>query len=184
MEHEIKYNVEWAKTQVLPEFIFFYGHWPKPNKITKSCLSQWYSCKFYSDGIEYNCAEQYMMSEKAKLFKDEETRQLIMKESSQGVIKKLGRQIKNFDEKEWDKNKMNIVIKGNVLKFSQNEELKKFLLETGDKILVEASPRDRIWGIGMDQNNPDVYKPFRWKGLNLLGFSLMHARDIIKKNNN
>ena len=122
-----------------------------------------------------------MMSEKAKLFKDEETRQLILKESSQGVIKKLGRRVKNFDEKEWDKNKMNIIINGNIFKFSQNKELKKFLLETGDKILVEASPTDKIWGIGMDQKNPDIYNPNNWKGLNLLGFSLMHVRDIIKQ---
>ena len=76
---------------------------------------------------------------------------------------------------------MNIIINGNILKFSQNKELKKFLLETGDKILVEASPTDKIWGIGMDQKNPDIYNPNNWKGLNLLGFSLMHVRDIIKQ---
>ena len=180
MESKIKYNVEWAKNEVIPEFLFFWGHHSKNNKITKSCLSQWWPCKFKSNNIEYNCAEQYMMSEKAKLFKDEETYQLILKERSQKTIKHLGRLIKNFNDKEWNKNKIKIVVQGNILKFSQNEELKNYLIETGDKILVEASPYDKIWGIGLDENNPDARNPYKWKGENLLGFSLMEVRDIIK----
>ncbi len=120
------------------------------------------------------------MSEKAKLFNDQEIYQLILKDNVQAKIKKLGRQVKNFNKEIWDKNKENIVVNGNVLKFSQNEDLKDFLIETGDKILVEASPHDKIWGIGMDANNPDVYDPNKWKGENLLGFSLMQVRDIIK----
>ena len=180
MEKKIKYNVEWAKNEVIPEFLFFWGHKSKNNKVTKSCLSQWWPCTFKSNNIEYNCAEQYMMSEKAKFFKDEETYQLIMKESSPNKIKQLGRLVKNFNYEEWKKNKVNIVVQGNILKFSQNEELKKFLIETGDKILVEASPYDRIWGIGLNENNPDAKNPFKWKGENLLGFSLMEVRDIIK----
>ena len=175
-----KYNVEWAKNQVIPEFIFFYSHKSYDNKITKGCLSQFWPCKFKSNNIEYNCAEQYMMSEKAKLFKDEQTYQLILKETIQGKIKKLGRQVKNFNKEVWDKNKENIVINGNILKFSQNEKLKKFLIETGDKILVEASKNDSIWGIGLEESNPDVKYPSKWKGQNLLGFSLMLVRDIIK----
>ena len=181
MENKIKYNLEWAKNQVIPEFIFFWGYHNKYNQITKSCLSQWYPCKFKSNNIEYNCAEQYMMSEKAKLFKDEETYQLILKETSQKKIKGLGRLIKNFNDEEWNKHKISIVVQGNILKFSQNEELKNFLIGTGDKILVEASPYDRIWGIGIDENNPYVTNPHKWKGENLLGFSLMEVRDIIKK---
>ena len=121
-----------------------------------------------------------MMSEKAKLFKDEEIYQLIMKESVQDKIKKLGRQIKNFNNEEWDKNKEKIVVNGNILKFSQNEDLKNYLIETGDKILVEASKFDHIWGIGLEESNPDAKYPSRWKGQNLLGFSLMLVRDIIK----
>ena len=78
MENKIKYDIEWAKNQVIPEFIFFWGHKSYDNKVRKSCLSQWWPCTFKSNGIEYNCAEQYMMSEKAKLFKDEETNQLIL----------------------------------------------------------------------------------------------------------
>ena len=180
MENKIKYDIERAKNQVIPEFIFFWGHKSYNNIVRKSCLSQWWPCKFKSNDIEYNCAEQYMMSEKAKLFKDEKTYQLILKETSQAKIKHLGRLIKNFNEIEWNKNKINIVVKGNLLKFTQNEELKNFLIETGDKILVEASPKDTIWGIGLDENNPNAKNPYKWKGLNLLGFSLMEVRDIIK----
>ena len=182
MKKAIEYNIEWAKQQVIPEFIFFWKHYNNKKFLTKSCLSQFFPCKFKSNDIEYNCAEQYMMSEKAKLFKDEETYQLILKETSPDKIKRLGRQIKNFNNREWDKNKLNIILQGNILKFSQNEDLKKFLIETGDKILVEASPYDKIWGIGLDQNNPDSSNPLKWNGINLLGFSLMQVRDIIKKN--
>ncbi len=180
MNSKNKYNVEWAKNQVIPEFIFFWGHHNKYNQITKSCLSQWYPCKFKSNNIEYNCAEQYMMSEKAKLFNDQEIYQLILKDNVQAKIKKLGRQVKNFNKEIWDKNKENIVVNGNVLKFSQNEDLKDFLIETGDKILVEASKTDTIWGIGLMERDPDSKFPSKWRGQNLLGFSLMHVRDIIK----
>ena len=180
MKNEIKYNVDWAKNQVIPEFVFFWGHKNHGKGITKHCLSQFYPCKFKKDGIVYNCAEQYMMSEKAKVFKDEETYQLILNEREPAQIKKYGRQIKNFNDEEWNKHKNKVVVEGNVLKFSQNEDLKEFLIETGDKILVEASPHDRIWGIGIDANNPDANNPHKWKGENLLGFSLMEVRDIIK----
>ena len=114
-------------------------------------------------------------------FNNEETYQLILKETSQKKIKGLGRLIKNFNDEEWNKHKISIVVQGNILKFSQNEELKNFLIGTGNKILVEASPYDRIWGIGIDENNPYVTNPHKWKGENLLGFSLMKVRDIIKK---
>ncbi|MDJ0633261.1 MAG: NADAR family protein [Xenococcaceae cyanobacterium MO_188.B29] len=72
-----------------------------------------------------------------------------------------------------------IVVKGNLAKFSQKEALKEFLLNTKERILVEASPRDRIWGIGLGQNNPDAANPYQWQGLNLLGFALMEVRDIL-----
>ena len=179
MNNPIKYNVEWVKTQ-LPEFIFFYGHHSSNNMVTKACLRQWWPCKFKSDNIEYISAEQYMMAEKAKLFNDMNAYQLILQKEHPGDIKKLGRQIKNFNEEIWNKNKINIVVKGNILKFSQNEELKNFLIGTGDKVLVEASPHDQIWGIGMYAKDPNVTNPVKWRGQNLLGFSLMHVRDIIK----
>ena len=176
----VVYNLDWVKQNVDKGFIFFWGHHQKGNKITHTCLSQWYPCSFKADGITYNCAEQYMMSEKAKLFKDEETRQQILLEKDQKKIKDLGRKIKNFTHDLWVQNNSKIVIQGNVYKFSQNEDLKKYLLETRDKILVEASPEDKIWGIGLDVKNPDVNDPNKWNGTNLLGFSLMKVRDIVR----
>ena len=179
MENTI-YNLDWAKKNINKGFVFFWGHKQKGNEITQTCLSQWYRCNFKADGIIYNCAEQYMMAEKAKLFKDEETRQKILIETEQKTIKSLGREVKNFNHDLWGNNNTKIVVQGNLYKFGQNEDLKKYLLETGDKILVEASPLDKIWGIGLGVESLDVNDPNKWKGTNLLGFSLMKVRDVLK----
>ena len=163
------------------EFLFFWGHHPsKDGTVTKSCFSQWYDCKFTVDGIEYNTAEQYMMSQKAVLFRDREINKRIMSESHPSEYKKLGRKIRNFDPNVWDGKKTEIVIKGNTAKFSQNPDFRNFLLNTGSKILVEASPYDRIWGIGMSANESGIENPFNWKGENLLGFCLTEVREILK----
>lgn len=130
-------------------FLFFWGHSCKDSKITKACFSQWYPCNFSVDGVEYNCAEQYMMAEKARLMGDEETRNLILNSTAPKEIKAFGKLVKNFNEEIWCNNRLKVVIKGNFHKFKQNNLLKEFLINTGDKILVEASPYDTIWGIGM-----------------------------------
>ena len=122
-----------------------------------------------------------MMAEKARLFEDKETLEKIMEARSQGKIKALGREVKHFDQTEWDKCKYTIVLTGNFQKFLQNPELKDFLLRTGDKILVEASPRDRIWGIGMGKANENAENPAAWRGRNLLGFALMEVRDELRR---
>jgi ribA/ribD-fused uncharacterized protein len=122
-----------------------------------------------------------MMSQKALLFNDIETNSKIMKENDPKQYKELGRQVKNFSPKIWDEKKFEIVVKGNLHKFSQNENLKQFLLSTKNKILAEASPYDKIWGIGMDANDKDILNQDKWKGENLLGKALMKVRDIIKK---
>ena len=122
-----------------------------------------------------------MMAEKARLFGDKETLEKIMAATVQGKIKALGREVKNFDQTEWDKCKHTIVLTGNFQKFLQNPELKDFLLRTGDKILVEASPRDRIWGIGMGRANENACNPAAWRGRNLLGFALMEVRDELRR---
>ena len=158
------------------EYIFFWGHHQK-DIVTKTCLSQWYECKFTVDGKIYHTAEQYMMAQKAILFDDLEILQMIMRADNPGKYKELGRKIRRFDRKIWDKHKYDIVVSGNTAKFSQNPELLGFLLKTGNKILVEASPYDRIWGIGMPENAPDIEDPFKWKGENLLGFALMDVRE-------
>ena len=143
------------------KYIFFWSHQEKnEGEVTKKCLSQWYNCMFEIDGIKYYTAEQYMMSQKALAFNDKETYSKIMEEKEPREYKKLGRQVKNFDSTIWDKKKFEAVIKGNIAKFSQNEKLKEFLLNTQEKILVEASPYDKIWGIGMDENDKEIIRPF------------------------
>ena len=162
----------------MPEILLFYGH-KTTDEITEMCLSQWYPCEFEAEGTKYTSAEQYMMAEKARLFGDEEIRAQILKTSDPAICKKLGRKVRNFNQEKWNKNRENIARKGNFYKFSQNAKLREFLLSTGDKILAEASPRDRIWGIGMGKNNPDALDPAKWRGRNLLGFSIMSVRKKI-----
>jgi ribA/ribD-fused uncharacterized protein len=123
--------------------------------------------------------EQYMMAEKAKLFKDSKILEKIMESNTPKQIKALGRIVKNFDESVWKQNRYSIAIKGNLNKFSQNKNLKKFLLGTKNKVIVEASPYDKIWGIGMCTDDKSIENPLFWKGKNLLGFALMEVRDSL-----
>ena len=163
------------------KYLFFWGHQPNQDgSIGKSCFSQWYEASFQIDGVKYQTAEHYMMAEKARLFKDNEILAKILAVSHPGEAKKLGRQVKGFDQETWLEHRSPIVVQGNVGKFNQNEALKEFLLNTGERILVEASPRDRIWGIGLGQNNPDAANPDKWRGLNLLGFALMKVRSLLR----
>ena len=162
------------------KYLFFWGHQPKYyGSIDKSCFSQWYDAGFELNGVNYLTAEHYMMAEKARLFKDDEILPQIINATHPGEAKKLGRQVKDFKQEIWLEHRFPIVVQGNLSKFTQNPDLKTFLLNTGDRILVEASPRDRIWGIGMAQSNPNAENPYRWKGLNLLGFALMEVRFVI-----
>ena len=121
-------------------------------------LSQWWKSEFKIDGVKYNCCEQYMMAEKARLFNDYEILKEILECTDPNKIKSLGRKIKNFDSDIWDKNCFNIVKKGNYAKFSQNEKLKNLLLNYTCDIIVEASPLDKIWGVGLDSKDDDIKK--------------------------
>lgn len=179
----MKYSIEKLITDESPkEYLFFWGHRPsKDGSIIKSCLSQWWVEKFTEQGHSYPTAEHYMMAGKAILFGDEEAFQEILNEASPKAVKAIGRKVKNFDQNEWEKNRYQIVLEGNYLKFSQNDELEKYLLSTGNQILVEASPCDRIWGIGMTQDDKAVSQPKQWQGLNLLGFVLMEVRDRLRE---
>lgn len=162
-----------------PEFFMFWGFRPwYPGSVDRSCLSQFFPAPFGIEGIRYSTTEQYMMAEKAKLFGDSEIEQQILQVCDDAhKVKKLGRQVRNFDLKTWERHRCEIVIRGNVEKFDQNPHFGRFLLDTGDKILVEASPDDQIWGIGLGENETDARNPLRWPGLNLLGFCLMAVRD-------
>ncbi len=180
----MKYNLKWLNEQTEKEnhikYLFFWGHTPsKDGSVTKSCFSQWWEeHPFTVDGIEYRSAEHWMMAGKAKLF-DESVLDEIVAASSPALAKKLGRKVRNFDSKIWNNHKYEIVKEGNIHKFGQNEDLKAFLLNTQDRVLVEASPYDKIWGIGMSQNDDRALFPSKWDGENLLGFALMETRDFL-----
>ncbi|KZX17074.1 NADAR family protein [Methanobrevibacter filiformis] len=148
--------------------------------IDESFLSQWQKSYFTFDVYEYNCAEQYMMAEKARIFKDEDNLEKIMICDSPNEMKSLGREVQNFNSELWDKVKYSIVLNGNYHKFSQNNELRNYLISTGDKLLVEASSYDKIWGIGFESDEVEAKNPNLWKGQNLIGFALMEVRDELK----
>lgn len=175
----MKYTID----TIAPEskFLFFWGHQPnKDGKITKTCFSQWWLSPFKAEKITYKTAEHWMMAKKAELFEDQEILEKILKADSPAEAKKLGREVRNYDDKIWLKNRYKIVKQGNYLKFSQNADLKTFLLNTKERVLVEASPVDPIWGIGMASDHKDVLNPEKWRGLNLLGFALMEVRNELK----
>jgi ribA/ribD-fused uncharacterized protein len=159
------------------DFLFFWGHTPKaPGRVDGACLSQWFPCAFEEDGVRYASAEHYMMAAKARVFGDADALRAILLAPTPADAKALGRKVRDFDDAPWSRARTQAVVRGNLLKFGQNAELGAFLRATGDRVLVEASPRDRIWGIGMGASNPDARHPARWRGLNLLGFALMEAR--------
>jgi len=162
------------------KYLFFWGHQPnKDGSIGKTCFSQWWEQGFNHKGIHYNTAEHWMMAGKARLFNDEEILAKILAADSAAEAKKLGRQVRNFDQTQWNEHRYTIVKNGNYLKFTQHEELKKFLLTTASRVLVESSPYDKIWGIGMHTNDDGIDNPNNWKGENLLGFALMEVKDLI-----
>lgn len=179
----MSYNIQWLKQQYKInnkiDYLFFWGHTPKlKNSIDKSCFSQWYPSAFNVKGVLYRTAEHWMMAKKAILFSDDTQLQTILSVESPAEAKKAGRAVKNFDPKLWEENAFNYVIEGNKHKFSQHSALKQFLLQTENAVLVEASPFDAIWGIGMKEYETD---PLKWKGTNLLGFALMKVREEIKE---
>jgi hypothetical protein len=125
-----------------------------------------------------------MMVGKARLFGDEATAVRILDDPSPGAAKKLDRAIKRYDDEVWTAYRYGIVLQGSLAKFGQNPDLRTYLLETTDAVLVEASPTDRIWGIGLAADDENAYRPSRWKGLNLLGFALMDVRNCLAAEGN
>jgi ribA/ribD-fused uncharacterized protein len=159
------------------QYLCFWGHRVRADgRLSEACFSQWYPAKFELGGDEYPSAEHYMMAEKAKLFGDAATRERILRAASPGAAKALGRKVQSFDEERWRERRFGIVVAGNLAKFGQSAALREFLLATGSKVLVEASPVDRIWGIGLSRDDPRSEQPEQWRGDNLLGFALMAAR--------
>jgi ribA/ribD-fused uncharacterized protein len=161
MKNEIK---------VTDRFVFFWNGWP----------SQWFASEFTIDGVTYNCCEQFMMAEKARFFDDQETLKQVLESENPREQKALGRRVRNFDESKWNQVCRGIVWRANHAKFSQNPALLQSLIETGDRIIVEASPTDRIWGIGLGADDPRAEQPSLWRGKNWLGIALMQVREALR----
>ncbi len=162
--------MSYADYEITDKYVFFLS----------SFLSQWYPCKFVEPHtmIEYNCAEQYMMAGKARVFNDKDTLKCILDSDSPSEQKKLGRKIKGFDEVVWDKYKFDIVCQGNYLKFSQNPQLLHDFLQFNTGVqFVECNPKDNIWGIGLAMDDSARYNPSQWKGENLLGEALSELHE-------
>ena len=184
MEYEQKYDTPWLLDLIsageIPEYIFFWGHRAKPDTVTKACFSQWWPSSFTVGEETFETAEHWMMAHKAKLFGATEIVEEILANPDPKTAKGFGRKVKNFDARAWDDKKFEIVVEGNLHKFRQNDDLGHFLLTTGDAIIVEASPVDPVWGIGLASNDEDARSPAKWRGPNLLGFALMTVRDLLK----
>jgi hypothetical protein len=147
----------------------------------RGAYSQWYMSDMYDPktGLIFCCCEQYMMYKKAELFDDKNIMQDVMCTEDPREIKALGRLVQNYDDAKWNEVCRIEVAYGNYLKFSQKPDLLKLLYKYKDLILVEASPYDPKWGIGLAEDHPDALDPTKWKGLNWLGEAIMDARDLI-----
>ncbi|WP_066363879.1 NADAR family protein [Herbidospora mongoliensis] len=168
-----------ASGQVL-HYLFFWGHRPpRDGGVGAGCLSQWWEAGFTEDGHLFPTAEHYMMAHKAWLFGDEETAAKVLAAPSPGEAKELGRSVQGYSDKIWTAQRSGIVVRGSIAKFTAHPDLRDFLLGTRDRVLVEASPYDRVWGIGVTATAEKAASPKTWKGLNLLGFALMDARDAL-----
>ncbi len=142
-----------------------------------SPFSQWHPCTFVVDGVTYGTAEQYMMHGKALLFGDHAIAELILGTNDPREQKALGRRVAGFDQEVWTRECRGIVYRGNHAKFTQNPELRAALLATAGTTIVEASPLDRIWGIGLGENHPDATNRSKWRGRNWLGEVLTQLRE-------
>eukprot|EP00892_Ulva_mutabilis_P001945 jgi/Ulvmu1/11751/UM008_0165.1 len=144
-------------------------------------LSQWYASPFTVDGVRYPTAEHYMMVGKARLFNDSDMIQRIMADESPKSAKRLGRKVAGFDNDVWREHCIDVVVAANLAKFGQNRELYDVLMSTGTSVLVEASPCDRMWGVGKAPWDEAARKPEEWDGENLLGFCIMRVRHLLAK---
>ncbi|MFF9089602.1 NADAR family protein [Streptomyces sp. NPDC014991] len=160
------------------KYLHFWGHRPRPDgRIGASCLSQWWPSPFVVDGVEYATAEHWMMAGKARLFGDAQAERRVLAAQHPAEAKKAGRLVRDFDDAAWERERFRIVAEGSVHKFAAHQNLLQYLLGTGDRVLVEASPVDRVWGIGLAADDDAACDPERWQGRNLLGFALMEARE-------
>ncbi|GIJ48745.1 hypothetical protein Val02_56310 [Virgisporangium aliadipatigenens] len=162
------------------KYLFFWGHRPqRDGSVGAGCLSQWWPAPFSVDGRIFATAEHYMMWRKATLFGDADAAERVLAATHPNEAKTVGRQVRGFDADAWEAACFDIVVAGNEAKFRQRQELSAFLLGTGGRVLVEASPLDRVWGIGLAADDPRAGRPREWLGRNLLGFALMNVRETL-----
>jgi len=160
-----------------PPYLMFWGHTPSSTSpVGPWILSQWFEAPFEVEGRRYRTAEHWMMAGKARLFGDQEHHDAILDTDSPRRAKDLGRRVRGYDHETWVARRYGLVVTGNVHKFSTHPELGAYLQGTAEQVLVEASPADLVWGIGLAQDHADATDPARWRGTNLLGFALMEAR--------
>ncbi|MFJ5271979.1 NADAR family protein [Streptomyces sp. NPDC088358] len=160
------------------KYLHFWGHRPRPDgQVGASCLSQWWPSPFVVDGVSYATAEHWMMAGKARLFGDAAAERRALEAPNPALAKKAGRLVRDFDDSVWERERFAVVVEGSVHKFAAHPDLRAFLLGTGERVLVEASPVDRVWGIGLAADDERASDPERWRGPNLLGFALMAARE-------
>ena len=175
-EHSLESIRERFRSGARLKFLCFWGHEASREQVGKECLSQWYPAAFSIEGLRFRTAEHFMMYRKAKLFDDEKAAADILSAPNPGAVKALGRAVRGFDQGVWETHRRSIVVEGNLAKFSQSDPLREFLIGTGKRVLVEASPVDRIWGVGLAADHEHIENPLEWRGLNLLGFALMDVR--------
>lgn len=150
------------------KYVFFWG----------GPFSNWYKSAYTYANVEYNCSEQHLMAAKALLFQDTVTYYKILTERNPREQKALGRAVANYDEAVWEKYREGVMFSALYQKFSQNKDLLKILLDTGDKTIVEYGP-DRVWGCGLFLEDQNILFQNRWTGINLLGKSLITVRNIL-----
>lgn len=143
-------------------------------------LSNWYISEFKIDSIKFSSMEQYMMYKKAIVFNDNKIAKEILETKDVSKIKALGRQVSNYNDTHWNGVRQIIIYKGLLEKFSQNKDLKKRLLNTGNDILAECAVQDKIWGIGLSMKDVNRWDMEKWRGENLLGFALMMVREELQ----
>ncbi len=143
-------------------------------------LSNWYLSEFVVDKILFSSMEQFMMYKKAICFEDTDMALRILDTQDVSYIKELGRLVDGYDDNYWSGIRQIVVYQGLLAKFTQNVDLKKLLLETENAILAECAVKDKIWGIGLSMKDPDRFEKEKWKGQNLLGYTLMLVRENLK----
>lgn len=144
------------------------------------CFSNWYLSNFTAGDVRYTSMEQYMMHQKAVVFGDYEIAKQILATNDVGYIKELGRKVSGYRDNVWNGVRQIIVYEGLMAKFTQNPELKRALLDTGNAVLAEAAVNDRIWGIGLSMKDKKRLDPKQWNGQNLLGYALMLVREKLR----